>query len=406
MLSAAEPARSSQDVWGAPLLRGVLLLLLAVAAYWSVRMAWADHLSMSSELTDRERAVRWMATATIYERLANKREESVDEPLPDLERAAALDLENAERHLRVALRAELNGDLPLAESSLLRAAALSRLYQPRFLLAQYYCRRHNTEGLWRWARAALEPAYGDVTPLLNLCWRMRPDGTGLAQLAAGEKPEIARQCLGLLTFHEQTDAAYPVASRLTASARYEDLPALLGFCNMSLSQNRKREALVIWNRLCHSGLLPYQALESADRSLITNQGFTHVPLAAGFDWHVEHAPWIRTAAFGNGMRLALTGLQPEICLIAWEYVPTTPGKRYRLRFEAHSVDTPDQDGMTWVPFDLGGKPIATQLRPDKSLIFTAPAQVLRLALMYKRPLGSARLKGTVTMASVSLEAER
>jgi len=99
--------------------------------YWTARLAWADHLSQSQDLTARLKAVRLFPSATLYERLAEKREELGGDPLPDLEQAAALEPENARWRLRLGLRAELSGDLGLAERSYRQAARLSRLYQPR-----------------------------------------------------------------------------------------------------------------------------------------------------------------------------------------------------------------------------------------------------------------------------------
>src|ERR1039458_4845857 len=48
--SGASPVRT--------LLHCGIVLALAVAAYWAGLLAWADHLSRSSQLADRQRAVR------------------------------------------------------------------------------------------------------------------------------------------------------------------------------------------------------------------------------------------------------------------------------------------------------------------------------------------------------------
>jgi len=386
------------------MLAGAVMLVLAIAAYWSVRIAWADHLSRSDKVAGRRRAARWLPTATLYERLADKLEETGDDPLRDLERAAGHDPENAARHLRVALRAELAGDFRLAERSLLRAAALSRLYQPRFLLAQYYYRRQDAGRFGIWSHAAFQTAYGDVAPLIDLCWRLRQDANWLADRALDEKPEVERQFLASLVLHGQAGAACRVASHLSRDARYEDLPALLGYCNLSLSLGVKRGALEVWNRLCQRKLLPYGPLKSAGGLLLTNPDFVHRVLAAGFDWHVEPEPWMRSVRYDGGMRVELSGRQPEICLIAWQYVPATSGKRYRLRIDSRALDTREPDGMHGVPFDLAGKAIPTERSAGGSLIFTAPAEVFRLALMYQRPPGSVRLEGTVVISAVRLEA--
>ena len=53
------------------------LVVITLAGYWSVRLAWADRLSRDSRLASRERAVRLAPlSATLYERLANLRRRS------------------------------------------------------------------------------------------------------------------------------------------------------------------------------------------------------------------------------------------------------------------------------------------------------------------------------------------
>jgi hypothetical protein len=381
---------------------GAVMLVLAIAAYWSVRIAWADHLSRSGNVAGRQQAARWLPTATLYDRLADKLEETGANPLWDLERAADRDPQNAARQLRVALRAELAGDFGLAERRLLRAAELSRLYQPRFLLAQYYYRRQNAGGFGRWSHAAFQAAYDDVAPLIDLSWRIRQDANALAEQALDEKPAVSRQFLTSLVLHGQAGAASRVASQLSRAARSEDIPALLGYCNLSLSLGIKRGALEVWNRLCQKRLLPYPPL--ADGRLLTNSDFGHSALAAGFDWHVERGPWMRSVRFDGGMLVELSGRQPETCLIAWQYVPAASGKRYRLRIDSRAIDTRDRDGMDGITYDLAGKAIPTGRSTDGSLIFTAPAEVFRLALMYQRPPGSARLEGGIIITQVRLEA--
>jgi hypothetical protein len=341
----------------------------------------------------------------VLQRIASRREEAGDDPLPELERAAALDPEDAERHLHIAQRAELAGNLVLTEQSLLRAAALNSLYQPRYLLAAYYSRRGNLMEFRRWARAALQPAVGDVSGLLNLCWRIEPDGRLLAEFGRSEKPEIGRQCLATLVSHNLAEAARPLALRTVESPSPEDLPGLLGFCNLTLSLDRKQDGLEVWNRLCRKGLLPYKELETTDQRLLTNSEFTRTPLAAGFDWHFESAAWIRSVVFGTGLRMDLTGSQPDECLIGWEYAPTVPRRRFRLRWMSRAVDPGQADGFSLVPFDLGGQAIKTERLGERRIRFVASGQVIRLAMMYQRPRGSVRLKGAVLVESVSMEAE-
>ena len=109
------------------------------------------------------------ADATFAERLAVRREELGLESLSVWRRSAALDPGNSDRWMNLALRAEMAGDYALAERSLLTAAEHSRLYQPRYLLAEYYFRRQNAAAFWPWARAALETClWRRLPPLRSL----------------------------------------------------------------------------------------------------------------------------------------------------------------------------------------------------------------------------------------------
>ena len=385
-----------------------VVLGLGLGTYWAVRLAWADHLSRSQDLTAREQGVRLFPAATLYGRLAEKREEWGGDPVPDLERAAALEPENAEWRVRLGLRAELWGDLALAETSYLAAARLSRLYQPRYLLAQYYFRRQNADGFHAWSRAAFLTAYGDVTPLLDLCRRLEPDGEWLAGQAPGERPEIAAQILLFLAGHQPSGAARGLALRLTAEAKPEHLPALLEYINRCVAAGDGGSATRVWNALCMRALLPDRPLDAREGESLTNGNFQHAPSGMGFDWRMERAPWVGFAYSAAGLRVTLSGDQPESCLLASEFVPVAPGRRYRLRLSRLPAGTPSVDGLAWVVYDVSGKALATAPGADGWLTFESPdgsrpIEILRLGLRYERPLGATRLAGSFTIAGVQLE---
>lgn len=379
---------------------------LGLGTYWTARLTWADHLSRSVELSARRNAVRIFPSATLYERLAEKLEESGGDPIPDLERAVALEPENAAWRIRLGLRAELAGDYDLAERNLLKAADLSRLYQPRYLLAQYYFRRQNADHFQEWARAAFATAYGDIAPLLDLCWRLRPDAEWLGRQAPSGRPEIAGQFLLFLARRHQTGAARALAVTLAGEARREDLPALLEYCTRCLDDGNAAAAVDIWNALCARRLLPDGALDPQRGESLTNAGFEHAPADAAFDWRLERAPWLRFAPFPGGMRVTFSGNQPESCLVASQYVPVVPGTRYRLRLVSPPPGEPSAEALDWRVYDSSGRPVAIEPSADRSRTFTAPTEVVRLHLIYQRPIGSMRLEGTVAIGGARLERER
>jgi len=337
--------------------------------------------------------------ATFYDRLADKIEDAGGDSLPVLRRAAELDPANAERRMRLGQRAELAGDLALAERSLLDAAGLSRLYQPKYLLAGYYFRRGNADLCIRWSHAALQigaPAR-DISPVLNLLDHLL-DPPGMAAEGLREPPAAARQFLTFLVGHGRTAVARELARRLSQSSTSEDLPALLAYCNQSLADGNGQAPTEVWNALCQRRLVPYQPLDVPGGVSLTNSGFDHTPIGSGFDWHAEGAPGLRSVRFRGSLEASFSGGQPDDCVVIWEYVLLEPGARYRLRQQSA---TPS--GLVWRLFYPGNGPVWGPLEADLSQGFRSPAAVGRLALVYRRPSGSTRLSGEVSITGLRLD---
>jgi len=383
------------------LVRGAAWLALALSSYWALRLAWADQLSRGAPLAGRERAFQLAPAAIFAVRLAGRREELGGDSLPDWRRASALDPENPEWLMRLALRAELAGDYALAEKSLLAAAARSRLYQPKYLLAQYYFRRQDAGLFWPWARAALETAYGDAAPVFELCWRMRPNAAWLSANIIPPRRAIARQYLAYLINREQWAAAAAAARRMLPAAQDADRAGLLAYCEARLSRADAREAAEIWNALCRRSLLPDEALDPGSGRLVTNGDFRHAPSGRGFDWHLVAQSGVSAAAAGGRLRVAFTGRQAERCALAWQYVLTVPGTRYRLGCEARAAGDEPAAGIVWEVPEAARQ--AEPARPAGLLEFVAAQGLTRIVLTYQRPPGETRLEGTVAVANVRLE---
>jgi len=300
-----------------------------------------------------------------------------DQTLSDLQRAAALDPANAARFERLGQRAEVEGDLALAESSLLRAAELSRLYQPRYLLAQYYFRRNDAPGWERWSSEAFTMAPGGVIPLVELAWQRKPNAEAMAEQALTERPFIARQFLFFLVRNGETRSAAKLARHLAETGGTDDRPVILGFCERALADANLTDAMDIWNILCRRKLLPYEPV-----SLVTNGDFRLPTVSNGFDWHIE-----RTARQGRSvLHVDLTDAQAS-SVIAWQYAPLQRGARYRLRYEASGIA--DGIGVS-VFYPEGGQ--WKEWLPGRAPEFESPSNLIRLVLMCRRPAGM----GTVT----------
>jgi hypothetical protein len=360
------------------LVRAGAWTLLAVSSYWSVRLGWADHLSRSAELPARVRAVSLApGVASFYDRVADRLADMDQDPLPDLRRAAALEPEDPVHLERLGQQAELARNLALAERSLLAAAARSRLFQPRFLLAQFYFRRGDGARFWPWSRAALESAYGDVLPLLELCWRMRPDAPWLAHEIVPQRPYIQRQLMTFLMRRDEMPAAGNVARRLATSAGIAELPTLMEYVDAVLAVGEAQPASDVWNDLCRRGLLPDPPLRAGT---LNNASFRHPPTGRGFDWRLMELAGVRSALGRGELRLTFSGSQPERCTIAWQYVLVEPGEHYQVHCRGAT------DGVAWRVDDAG---------PHGDLA--------RVSLVYQRPLGSPRFEGVVVLSDLHLE---
>jgi hypothetical protein len=336
--------------------------------------------------------------------LAEQLEETGGDSLASLRAAVALDPDNPQWRMSLGQRAELAGDSALAESSLLAAARLSRLYQPKYLLAGYYFRRGNADLCIRWSHAALEIAPGDVTPVLDLLGRLL-DPLAMASDGLRQPPAVARQFLAFLAGRGQMAAGGSLARGLARTATAEDLPALLAFCDQWLAEGHGLDTAELWNTLCERHVLPYPPLDVTGGRSLTNADFQRVPIANGFDWHAEGAPGLRSVAFDGSLRATFSGDQKDDCVVIWEYVPLQPGAHYRLHQDVRAEDAASAAGLVWRLFCPTNGPVWAPVDMDLSLGFRAPAEVGRLTLLYRRAPGSTRLTGDVSVTGLRLDRE-
>jgi hypothetical protein len=136
---------------------------------------------------------------------------------------------------------------------------------------------------------------------------------------------------------------------------------------------------------------------------LTNSELQYAATGAGFDWHVEPGSGIRLSQHRGEWQVFFTGKQPESCLLAWQYVPLLPRRRYRIRLDSGVLEESSAKGIGWsvfYPSDGGHWP---EWMPGREAQFSAPAALIRLALTYRRPMGSPRLMGTAWIRAVRLE---
>lgn len=82
-------------------------------------------------------------------------------------------------------------------------------------------------------------------------------------------------------------------------------------------------------------------------------------------------------------------------MIAWQYVPLHRGTTYRL----HPTGG---EGLGWSIF-YPSAGAWRELSSVRALRFKAPAEVIRLVLVYRRPSGGPPLEEEITLHRVALE---
>jgi len=385
----------------------------AFLVYSSLRLAWADHLSRASDAETIGRAVAWSpGDADLRLKLAALEQAGGADPAPALLAAARLDPMNAEVRIRLGLVAELRGNLPAAEDDLLEAARRSRQFAPRWTLANYYFRRGDQEQFWRWARESLLLGYGEVNPVFQLCWNMRPDAAFILERVIPDRRDVLSSYLGFLVQERRLAASGPVARKLAPLATKDDQRILSTYCDWQIEAGSTPAAVDVWNTLCNRRLLPYAPLDPA-RAPLTDGSFNSVS-GDGFAWRI--APGLAVTIGRNPspryLWINFSGDQPETCEPLLQYIPVTPGASYRFGFQYHTSELPAASGLRWrvsdgrTGADLAPKSpwlSSTDWKPAE-IEFRAPASgLVCLRLSCQRQPGATRIEGDVELRHASVE---
>jgi hypothetical protein len=337
-----------------------------------------------------------------------------DNPESEYRAAAHLDPLFSEPWLRLALLAESQGDVVTAERLLLHAAEIDHRLIPRSTLMNFYVRRNRPVAFWRWARLAFERAHGDSSPLFDLCWRMAADPDEIYQKAIPRTHDILRSYLDYLLSRGRLPAAAQPAHDLLAQAATGDRDLILAYCER-LIDTSPAEALRVWNEACRHGLLPFEPLHPEQLAAVVDPTFAHDPLQTAFDWKVREMEQISTARLpAGGMEFSFSGRQPEAVEMMAQTLPVLAGYRYRITVEYQTERIAGPTGLLVEAADRqGGRQLGTvELAVSEglgrqALEFQSPASgLVTLHLRYRRPSGSVRAEGTLTVRSVHLEAVR
>ena len=370
--------------------------------YCSVRLAVADALFLENTPESVARASALdPANAQFKAWQAEMEEHDGRNPAPLLLAAAKLNPRDSNVLIRLGLRAEIEGQYAKAERWLQKAAAVDRLLLPRTTLANYCFRRGEWNSFWPWMERAFAMSYGDAAPLFRLCLAA-PGGAARVPEAIAGNVTLLEQYLDFLLGQGRLEDAGPVA--VDVARRAASREAVLRYCDSALEKGAAAFPVAAWNVLAGRGLVPYAPLAPEKGGVLTNGELTTAPLAGGFDWHIAQTPEASVAHLApSGLRVALTGKQPEYTELLWQYVPVLPHHTYRLRATTRAEGM-DEGGIEW---RVAGVAATAPCRDDwagaEMTFSSAGASIVRLTLVAGRKPGSARAEGTVFVRSASLE---
>jgi tetratricopeptide (TPR) repeat protein len=403
------------------LARLACLTALAAACYWSVRLAWADHLFRRDTESSVARAVELApGNAEYHARLAELRQEAGRGAAAiesELRAAVNANPRMSGAWIALGLRAETASDIPQAEADLVRAAEADHTYATLWTLANFYFRRDDRDKFWAVARRAL--AIADVTahdpvPLFRLCWKLSRNPATVLERAIPDAGEVQSRYLAFLVRENLAQVAEPVTQRVLALGGERDLDAVLDYCDRLITAGDAEHAIHAWNALCWRTLHRYRPLAPLTAARLTNGDFAAAPVQHGFDWRIPAVPGVEVERGGMPPRLqiALDGHQTDNGELLSQVLAVAPSRRYRLRYRYQSDGLANGSGVRWLIADVAGGEIpsessdlASEQETTGTLPFASPASLIRLALVYRRPPGIAKAEGRVALAAVWLEFE-
>jgi hypothetical protein len=380
--------------------------LLSIAVVATVRLAVADHLFRAGNLDALSRATRIdSGNAQYHAWLAEYQESEGLDPDPELAEASRLNPLDSTVLIRRGLRAEFLHDFAASEKLLLEAARVDHLFDPRAALANFYFRRNRPDPFWQWTAEALAVGYGDLTSLFRLCWRVTDDPEVIRSRARIAGRKMLRQYLNFLLQEDQPQAALTVARQLAPVAEKEDTRPILDLIDRQAGQAFSPIHLEAWNTLCARNLLPFSPIRPG---ALTNADFRIPITSRGFDWRVPETPEITAVRLaGGGLRIDLTGRQPEQTELLAQFVPLPPGQTCRLRFRYQTSGFPPESGVAWKILEVTSPPLSSPGEISIDIAFpTHAASLARLALGYRRLPGTTRLEGSITLRRLALECAR
>ncbi|HEY2169757.1 MAG TPA: hypothetical protein VGJ30_09045 [Candidatus Angelobacter sp.] len=303
---------------------------------------------------------------------AQVEEQQGSNPVGSLRRAVALSPREALYHSRLGLALEAPGDLEEAEKELVLGTQLSRKYEPRWDLLNFYFRRARWDRFWPAVTDALPVSWGDRAPLFELALHGQ-GGYARLQEALPAKRDVRFNYAVFLISRGEMRFAAPFISELAASAVPEEKPDFLYWIDLLLEKRMVHEALATWRALGQTG--------------------------DPFPWRPGKVPGMTIhPTEGDAWQILFDGNQPEHCVLLESVKPVGEGQSYRLAVSLEEKLSP-AGGLLWHIETLEASPRVL----DQSFTTAADVEAVRIRLEYQRPQGSVRAEGEVRIHSVHLQ---
>jgi tetratricopeptide (TPR) repeat protein len=383
-------------------LTGFLLLAMAAAAWWSIRLARADMAFRRGTPSEVARAIELVPENGEYlATLALQAEYSGQDSTPLLEEIARLNPRVSAPRIKLGLAAELRGDAAAAERWLQEAFSVDRQFETRWTLANFYFRQGRPGEFWTWMKSALEVSYGDRGAAFDLCWQMTSDPNEILERAIPDRREVAAAYLVYVLQRRREAAIAGAANKLAKMRTVDDSLLLYAASDALLDAGQMRAAADLWQALGNPR--PDGVTHPNFEQPRVSQGFGH-----GFDWRIPETPGMTHVTLDTppAHRIRFSGQQPESCELLRQVLGgLRAGASYTLHWQTRTQGIDSPTGLEWRIASRAGEVTASDDWSAGTMTFTPDSDHAVLVLTYRRPEGQVRTEGQIDLRRVTSSPE-
>jgi hypothetical protein len=275
-------------------------------------------------------------------------------------------------HSRLGLALEETGNVAEAERELVEGAKLSRKYEPRWDLLNFYFRRGRWEPFWQTASEALQMSWGDRSALFELA-NQAEGGRARLEAVLPARREVRINYAAFLLTKGSTKEAAPFVVEAARSSTPDEVAMFRGWSELLVQARLIGDALKVW-----------------DAAKIPGEPFP---------WKANDASGISALEVDRRWQIHLNGEEPEHTMLLESVKPVRAGVRYRLDPRMEDRLTPS-GGLLWRIETIEQTPRAL----EQSFVAPEGVEAVRLRLEYQRPQGSVRGEGEIRLQP-TLEAD-